>query len=98
MKYSLVLREEIEFDLADGIDWYEHQSTALGQQFRHAFDEAIAVIEDRPLSIAETSNGLRPYQMKRFPYLIHFRVRRSEILIVAVMRATRDDSAFENRE
>lgn len=97
MNYKIIFRPEIEFDLIGGIEWYDEKSSGLGQQFREMFEQGIDTIQSRPLSIAKAPNGLRSYQMKQFPFLIHFRVKDDEILVVAVMRATRDENAYQDR-
>ena len=95
--HSLRFRPEVEHDLRSGRDWYDSKIPGLGDEFIDEFWAAIERIVDRPLSFAASPSGLRPCRLRRFSYLIHFRVQGDEILIVAVMSAARDDSAFDNR-
>jgi hypothetical protein len=42
-------------------------------------------------------NGFRPCRLRRFPYIIHYRIESTCVLITAVMAAARDDSGLHDR-
>ncbi|MBM4091810.1 MAG: type II toxin-antitoxin system RelE/ParE family toxin [Planctomycetes bacterium] len=94
---SLRFRPEIEDDLRSGKDWYDSKILGLGDRFIDEFWASIDRIVDGPMSFAASPSGLRRCRLKRFSYLIHFRVQGEEILVVGVMSAARDDSALDNR-
>lgn len=88
---------EVANDLRDAADWYEEKRSGLGEEFKNEFWLSIDQIADRPLSFAVTFAGLRACRLSRFPYVIHFRCDKDEILVVAVMFGGRDTSAWINR-
>ena len=95
--WHLSYRPELENDIVDATLWYEVKREGLGEEFIAEYLAAIRRIHDNPLLFAIAANGLRPCRLKRFSYIIHFDVGASHILIVALMGAERDESAFIHR-
>ena len=95
--WTIRFRAELEADLRDGQDWYDSKVSGLGAEFLQEFWAAVDRISERPLSFAVAPNGLRPCRLRRFSYVVHYRVFDHEILIIAVMSAARDESAFLDR-
>ena len=87
----------VEDDLVEASLWYEDKRTGLGDEFITEYLAAVRRIVDNPLMFAVGSNRLRPCRLKRFTWIIHFKIDANQILIVAVMGAERDESAFINR-
>ena len=71
MTWKIGFRPEIENDLIEAANWYDSKAHGLGREFIEEFWNAIAVIQERPLTIAVATNGMRSFRMKRFSYLIH---------------------------
>lgn len=95
--WQLSALPEVEDDLVDASLWYEDKRTGLGDEFIAEYLTAVRRIVDNPLMFAVGSNRLRLCRLKRFAWIIHFKVGGNQILIVAVMGAERDESAFINR-
>lgn len=68
MKLSYHRRVQAEVD--EAVDWYEEQSTGLGDDFFAKLKEALAQIEARPESFSFwlASKSIRRVKLKRFPY------------------------------
>ncbi len=95
--WTLSYRPEVEDDLVAAMDWYDRKQIGLGEDFLAEYLVAIRRVRDNPLLFAIAANGLRPCRLKRFSYIIHFRIVENEIFIVAVMGGARDDRAFVYR-
>jgi hypothetical protein len=95
--WPIVYRPEIESDLAAALDWYDAKRAGLGNEFLSEYLSALDQVAQRPLSFAVAATGFRPCRLKRFPYVIHFRVMDQLILVVAVMSTFRDDAALSHR-
>jgi hypothetical protein len=95
--WTVRFRPELEQDVRNARDWYNSKVLGLGDDFVTEFWSAIDRITERPLSFAVASNRLRPCRLHRFSYIVHYRLVGDEILIIAVMNAARDDSAFGDR-
>lgn len=97
MIWHLSYRPEIEDDVCDAAVWYDDKQTGLGDEFVAEYVSAIRRIQSNPLLFAVAGNGLRPCRLKRFSYIIHFRIEGDYILIVALVGGGRDDSSFIHR-
>lgn len=60
----------------------------LGTSFEKNIVKAIESIEDNPFSFQKRNGQNRIYFLKRFPYGIHYQLKGSEILIIAVFHTS----------
>lgn len=93
----LVLTEHAELDLLETRDWYDQQRLGLGDDFMFAVDVCFAQIERTPEAFMFSHGQVRKTFLKKFPYVVLFRVTREEILIVGCLHTSRDRSNWENR-
>ena len=100
MKRSLVLRSGAKQDIKDGIDWYRSQAGAeLGQRFLLAVAAAIGQIEKRPDAWSRWQRDAR-YQrvlVKRFPFVVFYKLTPKQIRIVAVAHTKRAPGYWQSR-
>jgi plasmid stabilization system protein ParE len=90
-------RPEVADDLRDAFDWYDAKKTGLGDEFLGEYWSAIERIMNQPLVYGVGHTGLRACRLSRFPYVIHYRSNKDEILVVAVMFGGRDAPAWTDR-
>lgn len=98
MTWTIRFRPEVEHDLIEAADWYDSKAPGLGGEFIEEFWNAIDVIQERPLTIAVAANGMRPFRMKRFSYLIHYRTFGDSVLVVGVTAGCRDETWHRDRQ
>jgi len=91
MKRTLRVLPDAEAELQSAAIWYEEKRSGLGVEF-------VAVVEKALQSVLENPEACpvwrpdRPYRkrsLKRFPYVVLFRVDASTVEIVAVAHAKR---------
>jgi plasmid stabilization system protein ParE len=91
MKRTLRVLPDAEAELQSAAIWYEEKRSGLGVEF-------VAVVEKALQSALENPEACpvwrpdRPYRkrpLKRFPYVVFFRIDSSTIEIVAVAHAKR---------
>jgi plasmid stabilization system protein ParE len=97
MSWSIVWRPEAEADLLTTIDWYEWQRSGLGEEFAEAIEKTIALVETRPELYAIVFLGVRRARVRRFPYVIYYRVFSRKVEVLAVLHASRDAKVWQNR-
>jgi plasmid stabilization system protein ParE len=73
--------------------WYDDHRPGHGHRFRHKFDELLSRIQDHPQSYQQTDLGVRRALIRRFPFVVVYRVTGSVIQVLAVM-PTRSDPAL----
>lgn len=84
-------------DLRAAIGWYGRISANLANQFRAAVDSRFDEIEIQPERFAVAFDDIRLARVKRFPYLILFRIRREFIQILGIFHAASDPQKWRKR-
>lgn len=81
----------LEQELRDIVGYYNQCSQGLGHEFLNEFEKEILSIAALPKRwrVIDTELGIRRALMKRFPYVIYYRVLGDEILRVTVVKHQR---------
>jgi len=92
MGFKLTYAVEVYNDLQENIDWYNQKQSGLGSRFFKAVKEQIARIKKSPYTIAIRYEDVRCAKVKRFPYLVHFKIFQDTniIKVIAVFSTHRD--------
>jgi plasmid stabilization system protein ParE len=86
-------------ELAEAVRWYETRRTGFGGEFFDAVVATLTLIETRPEigATISTDGQTRRILVARFPYQIVYRLRPTEIVIVAVAHVKRRPGYWKNR-
>ncbi len=63
--------------------WYESQSDGLGDEFLSVFQATIEGLSADPLAAPEVHGAIRRHLMKRFPYVVFYRVLAGQVVVLA---------------
>ena len=97
MSLPVIIRPEAEKDIAEASGWYEGQRAGLGNDFLLGVEEARDCIGAMPRLYAIAHRGLRACPIPRFPYILYYRIRKKQLVVVAVVRGGRDPSVWKGR-
>jgi len=97
MTYTLRFRPEVVDDLKDAANWYDDRKIGLGAEFLQECKATLGRILERPEQATIDSDKIRSVRIPRFPYVVHFRIERSTLVVFAIMFGGRDPSAWRNR-
>ncbi len=97
MSRSATYLPEADDDIYATYAYYERQLSGLGDEFLAAVREAVARIADNPQLYAVYSRDIRAAPVRRFPFVIYFRDRGTDVLIVAVQHGRRGTRAWSER-
>jgi toxin ParE1/3/4 len=97
MTLAVVFRPEAKSDLLETRDWYERQQAGLGEGFANSVDETVERIEAMPQMYAVVFRDLRRVKLRRFPYLIYYRLSSDLIEVIAVFHGSRDPKLWQER-
>ncbi|NOZ00289.1 MAG: type II toxin-antitoxin system RelE/ParE family toxin [Deltaproteobacteria bacterium] len=78
-------------------DWYHERSPEIAEGFGRDIAKAIDVISEGPFRWPETSQGVRRYVLRRFPFLIVYKVVDSLIYVIAVAHGRRLPGYWRDR-
>ena len=84
----------IEGELVEIRDYYNEQSRNLGDDFINEFERQVLRIAAMPYRWMVVRGDTRRALMKRFPYLILFRVVNDEVIRITVIKHERRHPAF----
>jgi toxin ParE1/3/4 len=97
MSLPIVLRPEAQMDLLEARDWYEQQCPGLGDAFAERVDEMFARIEEMPELYAAMLRDVRRGKLRRFPYVVYYRVLADRIEVIGVLHGSRDPKVWQDR-
>jgi len=95
MSRRIVLRPEAEADLLAARDWYEQEVPELAQAFADSFEAMITQIEAMPELYVAALENIRRGKLRRFPYLIYYRVLSDRIEVMGVLHSSRDPRVWQ---
>jgi plasmid stabilization system protein ParE len=95
----LVLDADAEDELYAAVDWYEAKRPGLGFEMLDAVQEAFVAVRERPASFPRWLDDLayRKAHVERFPYIVFFELRESEIRVVAIAHRLRKPGYWSRR-
>ncbi len=93
----LFVHPDARIDALEAYDWYSQHSQKTADAFQEEFRDAGRAIEHSPELWARYLFGTRRYLMKRFPFVIVYRVAPERIEIVAVAHGRRKPGYWERR-
>lgn len=74
MKFSVLYNPEVYNDLLAAIDWYEDKQAGLGYKFLITAKKQLNSLQTSALQYAVRYDDIRCFPLKKFPYMIHYRV------------------------
>jgi plasmid stabilization system protein ParE len=101
MSWRIVVRPEIEQDLADAADWYNSREDGLGDRFIAEILDVFDALASNPLlrSRRHPRKNIRWRYPESFPYRVIYEVNELDrlVIIAAVLHAARHDRHWKKR-
>jgi plasmid stabilization system protein ParE len=89
VSYRVIVGPGAEQDLTDAQDWYEAHQPGLGDEFRATIDALFSRLADTPKAYPVVFIDVRRAVLRRFPYLVYFRVTSTSVTVVGRLHAKR---------
>jgi plasmid stabilization system protein ParE len=93
----LEFRPEAKSDVLIAKRWYEHEQPGLGEVFAQSLAEVVNRIESMPKMYPIAHHDARRARMRKFPYLVYYRLVEDKIEIIAVLHGSRDPKLWQRR-
>ena len=97
MSYQIQVRRAAELDIAEAQVWYESQQNGLGREFRAEVSRVIERLSKTPLIYQKVHRDVHRAIVRRFPYLIWYRVFGDTVIVLACTYAGRDPKYVKSR-
>jgi len=97
MSLPIVLRPEAQTDLLEAREWYEQQRRGLAEAFVDRVDEMFSRIREFPELYAVVLRDVRRGKLRKFPYVVYYRVLADRIEVIGVLHGSRDPRIWQDR-
>jgi plasmid stabilization system protein ParE len=97
MSLPVVLRPEASRDAAEARDYLEGQRAGLGQGFLDRLNEALGRIGALPALYGVVWRNVRAARLRKFTYVVYYRVHDDRVEVLAVMHGSRDAPVWQAR-
>ena len=87
---------EARQDILDSYLWYEKQRLGLGDEFILCIDEARERISRYPESSPKVYIYYRKCFVRRFPYVLYYRIVEDRIIVIGVLHVKRNPQAIRD--
>lgn len=97
MSLPVVFRVEAQAEFDEAFDWYEQQKEGLGVDFLLCVAEILERIQLLPEAYEVVFGNARRAVVRKFPYLIVYKVEPSQVVVLAVFHSKRDPQTWQDR-
>lgn len=95
--YKLRFVKEALFDIEDIVLWYEEQRIGLSYDFELCLEAGIDAISRNPNAFQKKYKNVKILFISRFPYGIHYRFEKEEIVVIGVFHTSRSPKNWSKR-
>jgi len=97
MNLQLVVRAEVEADIAAAAAWYREQSPTTADRFVGAVRKSLLLIAQNPFQYQLAFGRYRRAVARPFPYVLVFGITETEIVVVACTHGRRHPRRWQER-
>lgn len=97
MSYRLEVRDFASKEFIDAYLWYVDQRDGLGEEFHDEVQEYFDVLRQHPTGFPKWRGPFKKINLKRFPFIIVYRVMKDTIIVYSVFHTSRDPSQWGRR-
>ena len=88
--YQLIFKPRAIQMQKDAYDWYELQKDGLGELFLKELDENYDKLQSFPAAYGKREGNYRHINLKKFPYVVVFKIIKTTVLVYAVFHTSRN--------
>ena len=93
----MIISPEAEEDLSGARLWYDQRRDGLGTDFVQCVEETLRSVEALPQVHAPVYQDVRRALVRRFPYIVYYRIVDSEVVVIAVLHGRRHQRHWQSR-
>jgi len=97
MSLPVELRSAAADDIQQGRRYYEDRLAGLGDRFVREVTKVLTRISDMPELYGVVARGVRAEGVKRFAYVVYYRVKPMHVEIIAVLDGGRSPRVWKSR-
>ena len=97
MSLPIVLRSEASHDAQEAVEFFEARQTGLGQTFLDRLKVTLGSIRNTPEIYGVAWRNIRAAKLRKFRFVVYYRIHHDRIEVLAIMHGHRDASAWRDR-
>ena len=97
MSRRVYLRPEAEEEIGQAAEWYDERGLGLGSAFLDEVSRTIDDLLSAPERYPIVDASIRKAVLRRFPYLILYRVKDEEVVVISCFHTRRDPREWRER-
>ena len=90
MAKSVKISSLAQKDLLESSEWYEEQTSGLGERFAEIIYGSINTIVKDPLIYKKVKSDIREFVVEQFPYLIVYECKNDVVNIIRIFHTSRN--------
>jgi len=94
MSLNVLWRNRAIREAQDAFDWYEARSQGLGERLLAELDAHVGSLVQRPSGYPKWRGPYKKINLRRFPYIVVFRVVKATVIIFSMFHSSRDPSRW----
>jgi toxin ParE1/3/4 len=98
MGVPVVLRPEATKDTAEPLGYFDTLRPGLGQAFLIQVQEVLLRISGLPEIHGIVWRNVRAARLRRFTYVVYYRVHKDRVEVLGVVQGNRDAAAWQSRD
>ncbi len=97
VEYQIKIYKEARNDIYQITKWYDLQVEGLGDKFEAMLNKAMVSLTNDPTAFAHLFDNVRRIRLKKFPYIVFYKVDKLNVYIFGVIHTKRNPSLIKER-
>lgn len=98
MQYKIRVAIRALADIRDAAEWYDEQLPGLGSRYKIAVKTQINNLRNDALLYTVKYDNVHYRKIKSFPYLIHYRIQKNIVHVIAVIHTSRNPDIWPDKD
>ena len=95
--FSIELSDEAEVDFDKSYEFYNEDSSKVADTFFKRIDSELENIKQNPDSFPIAYKDVKKYVVKKFPFVIYYRIVETVIQVIAIFHTSRNPEIWNER-
>jgi len=95
--YKIELSDEAEEDFNNSYNFYAKESQKVADNFLKQVDSCFVQISKNPEGNTYAFGEIRKLVMKKFPFIIYYKVKETIIKVIAIFHSSRNPEIWKER-
>ena len=96
-RYKIELSDEAESDFDKSYEYYSYKNEKVANDFFKNVNNSLEEIAKNPSTYPKVINEVRKYVIKKFPFIIYYKIEQLIIKIIAIFHANRNPEIWKDR-